>query len=434
MTARIRYQPGRHSLVVDGARMLFVADAVLDLVDLWAALAEGDDHALEAQLGTLQAPWVLLVGDRTCRLHGDITVAVAWAQRSQELGSADEVTEALQSSPTSLRIGPAPSPLATHPGAGLPVVSGVVLAESVTVALASPAADQHEPEPVPDLGLSANRTIIWSGQDQVDVPPDPEVPAAPEAQAPTRSGLIDGIPSDLWRSSVASEPAHVAVPVEQPDSPAIGRVDVPSKPIPPRPVRAIPDPPQPLLPTMAEVPAAGQPSDPDEELRMTLDRNKIAAPSITATETVLAALCPLGHLSPAFAPQCRICGRAIAPQQPQTIARPTLGRLVLPDNESVDLDRPVIFGRAPKLLDEHGERPHLINVSQYGEYLSRMHLEISLQGWHVLARDLHSTSGSSVTLPGRQPETLRPEEPMVLEGGSLVDLAGSYVFRFEVSG
>jgi hypothetical protein len=183
----------------------------------------------------------------------------------------------------------------------------------------------------------------------------------------------------------------------------------------------------------APLPSPIAPSEPDaEEMQPTIDRREVLPASADRLETVLAATCPAGHLSPAYAPQCRVCGLGISPQEPQTIARPVLGRLLLPDHETVDLDRPVIFGRSPQLLDERGERPHLINISRYGDYLSRMHLEVSLQGWHVLARDLGSTSGTTLTLPGREPESLRPDEPVVLEPGSVLDLAASYVLRFEV--
>ena len=455
----IHYQPGRRLLFVSRGRVLLVDDGEAYAADIWDAFSASDDGVPEALSG-INAPWVLIDSAGSCRMQGKVLVTVNWLQGSQALDDEASISDALASSPASLRIGPPASLLAAH-GHGLALTDGVVLAESVSVELdrmEPPAeAERIEPDLPPraedtdspedaapeggpgpgadadgaaDPGHSANRTIIWT---ETETPPS--TPEA-EAQPIARPALIDGIPGDLGFSG----PDPLAPPVEPvpaanaPLPPPIDLPVPPAAPFAPRPPAdpAATAPPMPDPPVIESV--EPQAPDPDEELQMTVDRSKVVPAQPDRLETVLAASCPLGHVSPAFAPQCRVCGRDIAPQQPQTIARPMLGRLVLPDNESVDLDRPVIFGRAPRLLDEQGERPHLINISRYGEYLSRMHLEVALQGWHVLARDLGSTSGTSVTLPGRPPENLRPDEPVVLEPGSIVDLAGSYVFRFEVSG
>ncbi len=435
----IHYQPGRRLLFVSGDRVLFVEDADVHVAEVWDAFLDGDEGMASA-LATVTAPWVLIDTAGGCRMKGAVHVNVNWPQGTQSLADEASVGDALASSPSSLRIGPAASPLAAY-GQGLGIVEGVVLAESVSLeldrpepaVLADPEAPADKPvaeaeeaaaeevEEEPGLGYSANRTIIWTDPEPLLAPVTPAVEPAPEPPVrPARKpGLIDGIPG-FGTPPVSAAPVVPASP--------------PAMPLPPEPVAV----PAPVIEPVVEpaIEAAIEPAvEADaEELQMTVDRSKVVAAQTDRIETVLAASCPLGHMSPAFAPQCRVCGRDITPQQPQTIARPMLGRLLLPDNESVDLDRPVIFGRAPRVLDEQGERPHLINISRYGEYLSRMHLEVSLQGWHVLARDLGSTSGTMVTLPGRPPESLRPDEPLVLEPGSIVDLAGSYVFRFEVAG
>ncbi len=64
--------------------------------------------------------------------------------------------------------------------------------------------------------------------------------------------------------------------------------------------------------------------------------------------------------------------------------------------------------------------------------ISRNHLEIRLDGWHVLVTDLKSTNGTLVTLPGREPERLRPDAPAPIEPGTTVSLADEVTFRFEV--
>lgn len=111
--------------------------------------------------------------------------------------------------------------------------------------------------------------------------------------------------------------------------------------------------------------------------------------------------------------------------------RPALGKLRLPGGEVLDLDRGAVFGRAPRPPSSDGQRPHLINISSYGPHLSRMHLEIVLDDWFVLVRDLGSSEGTTVILPGLPPERLRAHELVNLVSGSTVDLAGDYVFTFE---
>jgi hypothetical protein len=61
-----------------------------------------------------------------------------------------------------------------------------------------------------------------------------------------------------------------------------------------------------------------------------------------------------------------------------------------------------------------------------------MHLEVVLDGWFVMVRDLGSTEGSVVTAPGQEPERLRPHELVTLVPGTRVSLAGDYDFEFEV--
>ena len=64
--------------------------------------------------------------------------------------------------------------------------------------------------------------------------------------------------------------------------------------------------------------------------------------------------------------------------------------------------------------------------------ISRNHAEFVLEGWQVLVRDLGSTNGTTVTRPGQQPVRLRPHEPLEIEPGTVVSLAGEVVLSYEV--
>jgi hypothetical protein len=63
--------------------------------------------------------------------------------------------------------------------------------------------------------------------------------------------------------------------------------------------------------------------------------------------------------------------------------------------------------------------------------VSRRHLQIELDGWDVVARDLGSRGGTTIAPPGREPLGMRPGEAYVLEPGTILDMAHVYAVRFE---
>jgi hypothetical protein len=158
---------------------------------------------------------------------------------------------------------------------------------------------------------------------------------------------------------------------------------------------------------------------------------------------VQAVACPYGHLGPPYEPYCRVCGTAIEDPRPFLADRPPLGLLRLSTGDVIPLDRGVIMGRNPRLPDEldpaneqsgHPQpaRPHLIRLPSPDNDVSRTHVEVRLEDWHVLAVDLGSTNGTTVTIPGQPPVRLRAHEAMPLEPNAEVTLADEIVFRFEV--
>jgi pSer/pThr/pTyr-binding forkhead associated (FHA) protein len=108
--------------------------------------------------------------------------------------------------------------------------------------------------------------------------------------------------------------------------------------------------------------------------------------------------------------------------------------LRLPTGDVVTLDRGVLLGRSPKVNAEldAAARPHLVRVTSPQNDISRNHVEIVLEGWHVLIRDLGSTNGTTVTLPGQQPVRLRPSDQQVLEPGTVITLADEVAITYEV--
>lgn len=153
-----------------------------------------------------------------------------------------------------------------------------------------------------------------------------------------------------------------------------------------------------------------------------------------AGPVVLAVLCPAGHSSAPHASTCRTCGRDIAPQEPFETPRPPLGTLRLSTGDVVTLDRGVILGRSPKPAPDlplH-QRPHAVKLPSPDSDISRNHAELVLDGWHVLVRDLGSTNGTTVALPGQPPFRLSPGDQVPIEPGTVVVIAEQVSATYEI--
>lgn len=114
------------------------------------------------------------------------------------------------------------------------------------------------------------------------------------------------------------------------------------------------------------------------------------------------------------------------PPAPPVTSRP-VARLVLPDGETVDVDRSVLVGRAPEAsrIVTDGA-PRLVAVASPHQEVSSTHLEVrpgsGADHGSAVATDLGSTNGSVVVQPGLPPEELRPGVTVQLVPGAVVDL------------
>jgi hypothetical protein len=332
----------------------------------------------------------------------------------------------------------------------------------------------QEPKP-------GDRTLAPPAQPQSPAPqPPPGQPSAapaPPPPAPAQGGrIIDSVPWSSGGSNVPApepKPAPPATPAggthTPPPAPSLRQAPPPARPpaspsqsVPPAPPAPAPQPAAPQSPPQhaapppavqppaqpATPPAAAAPASPagpaaagaadasGDDAEATVDRSALLGGGPSASgPLVLAVLCPAGHASPPHSSACRVCGRDIPPQQPFQTPRPSLGVLRLPTGDVVMLDRGVLLGRSPKVnadLDA-GMRPHLVRVPSPENDISRNHVEIVLEGWHVLIRDLGSTNGTTVTLPGQLPVRLRPSDQQVLEPGTVITLADEVAITFEVA-
>ena len=281
-----------------------------------------------------------------------------------------------------------------------------------------------------------------------DLPSPAAESAAPAAPA-LAPGIIAGLPWEQPGFIPAAPPGFPAAPVpgSEPASSAPGSVPGPSAQgsgpaqsgsgsaatqFGPGPVPA----PRPDAPASAEPASrAPLPASPRSAPEMTIDRDQLIEHGGVSAPLVVAARCPDGHLSPAYAGHCRVCGKALPAQQPFEVPRPSLGVLRLSNGDTVALDRSAVLGRNPRLPDAWtGEQPNLVKIHDPNRDVSGQHLEVRLDFWHVLVRDLGSTNGTEVVLPGAAPVALRAHDAMAIEPGTRVILAGVFDFTYEVGG
>ena len=277
--------------------------------------------------------------------------------------------------------------------------------------------------------LPSTRRLVGGvvGADRVELQPlsarTAPVAHAREVEAPPPSAaLIDGIPADILAAKGPDGPpprTRVLRPAED--------------------TGALPDTsePDPLMVARIEEgthTTIRQPSEPHSSSADDHDGATSHRPAHLAqasVPTVLAVSCPLGHLTPPIAPQCRVCHQRVAPQEPRRVERPSLGGLRLPTGEVVPLDRGVVLGRKPAPAEGSTDWPHLVHLPKDHSFVSRRHLHVELDGWDVVARDLDSRGGTTIAPPGREPQRMRPGDAYVLEPGTVLDMAHVYAVRFE---
>lgn len=153
------------------------------------------------------------------------------------------------------------------------------------------------------------------------------------------------------------------------------------------------------------------------------------APAVLSAE-VLARTCFFGHLNPPTRMACAQCGGGLSPTA-QLVERPSLGRVEVSTGESVDLSVPVVVGRFPQAQTTGSPvAQRLVTVPSPSQDISRSHLEIRLDGWHVLLVDLDTVNGTTLLRAGQSPRRLHPLEPTLVADGDVVDLGDGVTLSF----
>lgn len=125
--------------------------------------------------------------------------------------------------------------------------------------------------------------------------------------------------------------------------------------------------------------------------------------------------------------------RTIVPHAEEAAAPAVV--LAISTGQRVDLDRPVLIGRAPESARFEGPvAPRLVAVPSPQQDISRSHVEIRPEGGHVLVTDLRSTNGTVLTVPQSDPRRLHPGEAVPVGHGTVVDLGDGITMMIELAG
>nr|WP_241744539.1 FHA domain-containing protein [Cellulosimicrobium arenosum] len=298
----------------------------------------------------------------------------------------------------------------------------------------------------PDEDESSSAPASAPAGTQVPVPPvpapgpDTAAPAPPSGAAapapPSPDALIAGVPREwtgatpaaaLRASTVGPDGAsaaaegtgedddgtdhdgHTVLSSAIADLRAAASQDAVPDPTGPAPAEALPEPSAPPMPPVAT----------------------FSVPPEPGQVQILARTCPQGHANPPSRDTCKVCDEALEGDAQLTV-RPPLGRAVVSTGQSIDLDRAVVVGRRPRTpRDQAAEMPRLVTVPSPQQDVSRSHVEISLEGWHVLVADMATTNGTTLLRPGQPPRRLHPSEPVLVVDGDVVDLGDGATLTFE---
>ncbi|SKC47668.1 FHA domain-containing protein [Krasilnikoviella flava] len=165
---------------------------------------------------------------------------------------------------------------------------------------------------------------------------------------------------------------------------------------------------------------------------------QFGTPPAPGAREVLALACPQGHPNPPTRRQCRTCGTPLDGES-ALAPRPPLGRVRVAssepgghDDQVVELDRDVVVGRRPRSSTTSADRmPRMVAVASPQKDISRSHVQVTLEEWHVLVEDLATTNGTVLLRAGQKPRRLHPNQKEIVVDGDVVELGDGVSLTFE---
>ncbi|MCA4133669.1 FHA domain-containing protein [Arthrobacter sp. M4] len=292
----------------------------------------------------------------------------------------------------------------------------------------STAADNvHHPEPAahsPELPWTPPSLLPGGGLGRPASPNNPAEQRPGQDRVPTGgiiggSGLIDSVP---WGRPFPGSPADSAP----------GEASHSGQTTPANPVEIAADPDHDgqtvmkgSLGDLSEALGGGPAAAPEEPPSGSNAAAKAKGP------LVLGRVCGRGHANPPTHAQCAACGESLTGDAVQ-VSRPSLGKVRLSTGDVIDLDQSLIIGRQPSVSRvQGGAMPKLVQVASPGGDISRSHVEVRLEGWHVMLCDLKATNGTVLVREGQAPRRLAQSEMAILLDGDIAELGDGVSLRFE---
>ncbi|MGO3393740.1 FHA domain-containing protein [Glutamicibacter arilaitensis] len=158
--------------------------------------------------------------------------------------------------------------------------------------------------------------------------------------------------------------------------------------------------------------------------------------SVSLNEFILARSCSKQHPNPPTSSTCRECGERLSGQA-QQVRKPSMGRMIVSDHGGArefahELNRSVILGRQPNAATIKSDKePRLLQVESPSGDISRSHLCVRVEGWHVQLVDLGATNSTVLLREGQRPRRLSRHQEIMLINGDVADLGDGVSIRFE---
>jgi hypothetical protein len=266
---------------------------------------------------------------------------------------------------------------------------------------AEPASEVVIPTPTSPEDVAGPRPAAGS--------PAPAAAPSPASDPRPSSGLISSVPFASSRTASGSAPR--------------GRAG-----------RRAPQPEPAPRPAVPALPVAT--TDEDEELTVSRAPQTVGAARSGGASRVgwlPAVVCSKAHANPPESERCRVCGEGLSSAERQWVEKPVIGHLRFDGPPGrIPVTGPMVIGRAPRVDRVSGDAvPTMITVPSADGDISRSHLRIAVEGWHVMVIDLNATNGTVVQEPTGESRRLHPGEETMIVPGSRVILADLVGFVFE---
>ncbi len=119
---------------------------------------------------------------------------------------------------------------------------------------------------------------------------------------------------------------------------------------------------------------------------------------------------------------------------PKAAAAPATQFVLVPSTTGArePLAGTVVIGRSPSANKVSGGIiPKLLMLGNGDQDISRNHAQVSVEGNTAVVTDLHSKNGTTIILPGKDAQRLRPGEPTTIIAGTVIDLGGGITLTLD---